>query len=216
MIHPSPTLATTGPSARQFDHGVPGVSGPGQIRNPIDAFLAVGLARRGLVPAPPADRAELLRRASLDLTGLAPEPGELADFLADSSPEAYEKAVDRLLASPGHGERWGRHWMDVWRYSDWAGFGAEVRESQPHIWRWRDWIVESINADKGYDRMVVEMLAADEAAPDDPGALRATGYLVRNWYKFSRDAWLQKHGRPLGQGVPRPDDRLRPMPRPQV
>ena len=80
--------------------------------------------------------------------------------------------------------------MDVWRYSDWDGYGAEVRESQPHIWRWRDWIVESLNADKGYDRMVVEMLAADEAAPDDPAALRATGFLVRNWYKFNRNVWL--------------------------
>ena len=80
--------------------------------------------------------------------------------------------------------------MDVWRYSDWAGYGAEVRDSQPHIWRWRDWIVESLNADKGYDRMVVEMLAADEVAPDDPAALRATGFLVRNWYKFNRNVWL--------------------------
>ena len=80
--------------------------------------------------------------------------------------------------------------MDVWRYSDWDGFGAEVRESQPHIWRWRDWIVESLNADGGYDRMIVEMLAADEAAPDDPAALRATGFLVRNWYKFNRNVWL--------------------------
>ena len=170
---------------------VPDVSGPGTIRNPVDAFLAAGLGRKGLAPAPPADRAELLRRVALDLTGLAPEPAELAGFLADPAPDAYEQAVDRLLASPRHGERWGRHWMDVWRYSDWAGYGAEVRESRPHIWRWRDWIVESLNADKGYDRMVVEMLAADEAAPDDEAALRATGYLARNWYKFSRDSWLQ-------------------------
>lgn len=80
--------------------------------------------------------------------------------------------------------------MDVWRYSDWDGYNAEIRESQPHIWRWRDWIVESLNKDKGYDRMVVEMIAADEAAPDDPEALRATGYLVRNWYKFNRNVWL--------------------------
>ncbi len=80
--------------------------------------------------------------------------------------------------------------MDVWRYSDWDGFGAEVRESQPHIWRWRDWIVESLNADRGYDQMIVQMLAADEAAPDDPAALRATGFLARNWYKFNRNVWL--------------------------
>ena len=81
------------------------------------------------------------------------------------SPDAYEKVVDRLLASPRYGERWGRHWMDVWRYSDWAGWGKQVRDSQPHIWHWRDWIVESLNGDKPYDRMVVEMLAADEDAP---------------------------------------------------
>src|SRR4029077_15860362 len=83
------------------------------------------------------------------------------------------------------------HWMDVWRYSDWAGWGAQVRDSQPHIWHWRDWIVESLNADKGYDRMVVEMLAADELAPEDTNALRATGYLVRNFKLLSRETWMQ-------------------------
>ena len=82
-----------------------------------------------------------------------------------ASADAYEKVVDRLLRSPQYGEAQARHWMDVWRYSDWAGFGNEIRESQPHIWRWRDWIVESLNADNGYDRMVREMLAADELAP---------------------------------------------------
>ncbi|WP_435017214.1 PSD1 and planctomycete cytochrome C domain-containing protein [Tundrisphaera sp. TA3] len=170
---------------------VPGVSGPGEIRNPVDAFLASGMEKAGLTPAPEADRGELLRRVSLDLTGLAPSPSERSAFLADPAPDAYEKAVDRLLASPHYGERWGRHWMDIWRYSDWAGYKAEVRESQPHIWRWRDWIVESLNDDKGYDRMILEMLAADEAAPDDESALRATGFLARNWSKFSRDTTLQ-------------------------
>ena len=95
-----------------------------------------------------------------------------------------------LLASPQYGERWGRHWMDVWRYSDWAGYGAEVRESQPHIWRWRDWIVESLNADVGYDRMVRQMIAGDEIAPTDPATLRATGFLVRQYYKFNRNVVL--------------------------
>ena len=110
--------------------------------------------------------------------------------MADPSGAAYEAIVDRLLASPQYGERWGRHWMDVWRYSDWDGFGAEVRESQPHIWRWRDWIVESLNGDMPYDRMIVEMLAADETGPCDAQHLRATGFLVRNWYKFNRNVWL--------------------------
>jgi hypothetical protein len=170
---------------------VPTVRDPEWARNPIDAFLAAEHERRGLTPRPMADKATLLRRASLDLTGLAPTRPELQAFLADDSSDAYEKAVDRLLASPRYGERWGRHWMDVWRYSDWAGYQKEVRESQPHIWRWRDWIIESLNDDKGYDRMLSEMLAGDELAPDDPETLRATGYLVRNWYKFNRHVWLQ-------------------------
>jgi hypothetical protein len=169
---------------------VPTVKNLSWVRNPIDAFLASEHEARGLRPRPPADKQTLLRRVALDLTGLAPTPEELRAFLADNAPDAYERAVDRLLASPRYGERWGRHWMDVWRYSDWDGFGAEVRESQPHIWHWRDWIVESLNQDKGYDRMVVEMLAADEAAPEDAAGLRATGYLVRSWFKFNRNVWL--------------------------
>src|SRR4029077_7314899 len=125
-----------------------------------------------------------------DLIGLPPPRAEMQAFLADESPDAYARVVDRLLESPHYGERWGRHWMDVWRYSDWDGFGAEVRESQPHIWRWRDWIIESLNADKPYDQMIVEMLAGDEVAPDDPATVRATGFLARNYYKFNRNTWL--------------------------
>src|SRR5205814_3373408 len=120
---------------------------------------------------PPAPKAVLLRRVTLDLIGLPPSPGEQAAFEGEDSPDAYERLVDRLLASPRYGERWGRHWMDVWRYSDWAGYKAEVRESQPHVWQWRDWIIESLNADHGYDRMVREMLAGDELAPADPATL---------------------------------------------
>src|SRR5262249_54958315 len=132
----------------------------------------------------------LLRRIYLDLIGLPPTREELHAFLADESPDAYEKVVDRLLSSPQYGERWGRHWMDVWRYADWAGYGAEVRDSQKHIWRWRDWIIESLNQDKGYARMVQEMLAGDELEPTNPDVLRATGFLARNWYKFNRNVWL--------------------------
>ncbi len=171
---------------------VPMPQRPGWGRNAVDAFLAVEHERLGLTPRPEAPRAVLLRRVYLDLTGLPPTRAELHAFLADPAPDAYEKVVDRLLASPRYGERWGRHWMDVWRYSDWAGYGAEVRDSQKHVWHWRDWIVESLNADKGYDRMVQEMLAADELAPEDPSALRATGFLVRNWYKFNRNVWLER------------------------
>ena len=160
-------------------------------KNPIDRFLAAEHERQGLAPSPPAPKNVLLRRLYLDLIGLPPTPAELRAFVADPSSDAYERVVDRLLASPQYGERWGRHWMDVWRYSDWDGYGAEVRESQPHIWRWRDWIIQSLNADRPYDEMVMEMLAADEIAPGDPSALRASGFLVRNWYKFNRNVWME-------------------------
>jgi hypothetical protein len=170
---------------------VPAVKNKAWVRNPIDAFVAAEHEARGLKPRPEATKTVLLRRVYFDLIGLPPTPEELHAFLADESPDAYEKAVDRLLASPRYGERWGRHWMDVWRYSDWAGWGQQVRDSQPHVWHWRDWIIESLNADKGYDRMVLEMLAADELAPEDTGALRATGYLVRNYKLLSREKWMQ-------------------------
>ena len=161
-------------------------------QNPIDAFLHQSRRANGLAANPPADKATLLRRIHLDLIGLAPTPPELAAFEADESPRAYEAVVDRLLDDPRHGERWGRHWMDVWRYSDWYGRRNvnEIRYSMRHIWRWRDWIVSSVNADKGYDRMIVEMLAGDEVAPTDPDALAATGFIGRNWYKFDRNVWL--------------------------
>jgi hypothetical protein len=154
--------------------------------------VAAEQRKRGLVASPAADPAVLLRRVYLDLIGLPPTREELQQFLADPSHAAYERVVDRLLASPHYGARWGRHWMDVWRYSDWYGSRAinEIRYSQRHIWRWRDWIVESLNADKGYDRMVLEMLAGDELAPADPSVARATGFIGRNWYKFDRNVWM--------------------------
>ncbi|MFO0809179.1 MAG: DUF1549 and DUF1553 domain-containing protein [Gemmataceae bacterium] len=165
---------------------VPAIGEP----HPVDAFLEAARREQQVIARPPAPKSVLLRRVYLDLIGQPPTPADLDAFLADDAPDAFDRVVDRLLASPQYGERWGRHWMDVWRYSDWAGYGAEVRESQPHIWRWRDWIVESLNADAGYDRMVREMLAGDEIAPTDPRVLRATGYLVRNYYKFNRNSWL--------------------------
>ena len=170
--------------------GVPTPANSAYVRNPIDAFIAARHEELKLTPVGEAPGHLLLRRVYLDLIGLPPTPEQLQAFLSDTSPDAYEQAVNELLKSPHYGERWGRHWMDVWRYSDWDGYGQEVRESKPHIWRWRDWIIESLNADKPYDRMIQEMLAGDELAPDDPQTLRATGYLVRNWYKFNRNVWL--------------------------
>jgi len=178
--------------AAHWSYLKPAAKSPPGEGHPVDAFLAAARKARGLTPRPEASRAALLRRVTVDLIGLPPTLDEIAAFLADPSPGAYERAVDRLLADPRHGERWGRHFMDVWRYSDWAGWQAEVRESQPNIWRWRDWIVESLNADKPYDRMIVEMLAGDEIAPEDPATLRATGFLVRNWRRYSRNVWLQE------------------------
>ncbi len=185
----SPTLSSangTGTRAARRSSEFP-------IRNPIDAFIAAEHQARGLKPRPEAAKEILLRRLYLDLIGLSPTPEELAAYENDQSPDAYERVVDRLLADPRHGERWARHWMDVWRYSDWAGWsgGNQIRDSKPHIWKWRDWIVESLNADKGYDRMIVEMLAADELAPEDTNTLRATGFLVRNYKMLSREQWLE-------------------------
>ncbi len=171
---------------------VPRVKNAGWVRNPIDAFIAAEHDRRGLVPQGAAEKRILLRRVTLDLIGLPPTREEVDAFLADTSPRAYEKVVDRLLNSPQHGERWGRHWMDVWRYSDWWGLGAEPRNSQKHIWHWRDWIVESVNADAGYDQLLREMLAADELYPTDQAKLRGTGFLARSYFLFSRNTWMDE------------------------
>ncbi|MEX0712230.1 MAG: DUF1549 domain-containing protein, partial [Pirellulales bacterium] len=162
-------------------------------RNPIDAFVGGGHEQHGLAARPAAEQGLLLRRVYLDLIGLPPTREELRSFLGDRSPDAYERVVDRLLASPRYGERWGRHWMDVWRYSDWYGrrMVPDVWNSAPQVWRWRDWIVRSLNEDKGYDCMVQEMLAADEIAPGDPDAAVATGYLVRNWYALNPNEWMR-------------------------
>jgi hypothetical protein len=169
---------------------------PNQIsgaRNPVDAFLAAARARKGLTVRPPAAPAIWLRRVYLDLIGLPPTREQLHAFLADTAPDAREKVVDQLLASPQYGERWGRHWMDVWRYSDWYGRRSvpDVMNSYPRIWRWRDWIIRSLNEDRGYDRMIQEMLAADEISPAEEDSLAATGFLVRNWYKWNYNQWMR-------------------------
>ncbi len=127
-------------------------------RNAIDRFILARLAADRLAPAPEADRITLLRRVSLDLTGMPPTPAETAAFLADSSPEAYERAVDRLLASPHFGERWARPWLDVARYADSNGYSIDAPRQ---IWKYRDWIVNALNRDLPYDQFVVEQLAGD-------------------------------------------------------
>lgn len=161
--------------------------------NPVDAFISAKHQQLGFKARPVADKSILLRRVYLDLIGLPPTRDELQAFLADDSPQAFETVVDRLLNDVRYGERWGRHWMDIWRYSDWYGrrHVPDVWNSAPQIWRWRDWIVRSLNADKGYDRMLQEMLAADEICPDDDEATVATGYLIRNWYALNPNDWMR-------------------------
>jgi hypothetical protein len=153
---------------------VPAPKDSAWVRNPVDAFILAKLESKNLRPAPPADRITLLRRVTLDLTGLVPTPEEVQAFLSDRSPDAYEKVVDRLLASPRYGERWARHWLDVARYADSEGFKSD--ETRPNIWRYRDYVIQSFNSDKPYDRFMKEQIAGDELYPNDPAALVATGF----------------------------------------
>ncbi len=134
-----------------------------RVRTPIDAFILAGLRQQHLDFAPEAGKPTLLRRVTLDLTGLPPTPEELAAFLADSAPDAYEKVVDRLLAAPAYGERWARHWLDVAGYADSNGF-AEADSPRPHAWRYRDYVIRALNADKPWSDFLVEQLAGDELA----------------------------------------------------
>ena len=144
------------------------------VKNPIDAFILAKLEEKGLAPAPPAGKVTLLRRVTFDLTGLPPTPEEVQAFVADNSPDAYARVVDRLLASPRYGERWARHWLDLARYADSEGFKSD--ETRPNVWRYRDYVIDSFNQDKPYDRFVREQIAGDELYPGDPSALIATGF----------------------------------------
>jgi hypothetical protein len=144
------------------------------VRTPIDAFLLAAMREKKLTPSAPADKERLLRRVTYDLTGLPPTPGEIDLFLRDRSPNAYEKVVDRLLASPHYGERWALRWLDVVRYADTNGFESD--RERPHAWRYRDYVVDSFNSDKPYDRFVKEQIAGDELYPRDRQALIATGF----------------------------------------
>ena len=166
-------------------------------RNPIDSFIASHHQRLGLKPQIPATTALLVKRLYMDLIGMPPSPSELVDLVGASGEieldaQGYQKLVERLLDDPRHGERWARHWMDIWRYSDWWGLGSQLRNSQQHMWHWRDWIVESLNADVAYDEMVRLMLAGDELAPNDMNHLRATGFLARNFFLFNRHQWMDE------------------------
>ena len=158
----------------------PKVSDPSWVATPVDAFILAKLDENGMAHAPAADRSTLLRRVYLDLIGLPPTPAELQSFLADSSPQAYEKVVDQLLASPHYGERWGRYWLDVARYSDTKGQFNRRRETSiyPYAWTYRDYVIDAFNSDKPYDQFIREQLAADKLQRGrDNHPLAALGFL---------------------------------------
>jgi cytochrome c553 len=160
------------------------------VVNPIDQFILANLEKNGLKPAPQADKTTLLRRATFDLTGLPPTEKELQDFLADKSPKAFEKVVDRLLASPRYGERWGRHWLDVMRYADSTGSDEDHR--YPHAWRYRDYVVQAFNDDMPYNQFVREQLAGDILAADPSSGVGYRGIVATGFLALGKKALAQK------------------------
>lgn len=161
-----------------IDPPVPAARDAAWVRSPIDAFVLAKLEAKGLRPARPADQYSLLRRVTFDLTGLPPTPVEIEAFIADDLPGAFEKVVDRLLASPAYGERWGRHWLDVARYAD--SNGLDENTAFGNAWRYRDYVIRCFNQDKPYDQFLREQIAGDllPEAADNPDRLTGTGFLV--------------------------------------
>jgi Protein of unknown function (DUF1553)/Protein of unknown function (DUF1549) len=157
---------------------LPAVKNKDWVKTPIDAFILAKLEEKNLQPNPRADKLTLLKRATIDITGLPPTQEEIQQFVSDKSPNAWEKVVDRSLASPAYGERWGRHWLDVARYADSNGFKAD--ETRPNVWRYRDYVIKAFNDDKPYDRFVKEQIAGDELYPGNTEALIAMGF-NRHW-----------------------------------
>jgi len=153
---------------------VPSVRNAGWVRNPIDNFVLAKLEEKGWQPAPPAEPHELLRRIHFDLVGLPPSLEAQQAFRENDDPDAYEQTVDRLLADPGHGERWGRHWLDLVRYAETNGYERDA--IKPHAWRFRDYVIDSLNDDKPYDRFVIEQIAGDELPDATAETIIATGY----------------------------------------
>lgn len=163
---------------------IPSISTRQPLRNPIDNFIAAKLENLGLQMSPEADRAQLFRRACLDLTGLIPTVEQLNGFLEDSRPDAWQRAVDRLLESPAYGERWAQHWLDVVRWAESDGYRAD--DFRPHAWPYRDYVIRSFNDDKPINRFFMEQLAGDEMDPDDPDVFIATAYLKNGIYEWNQ------------------------------
>src|SRR5262249_50097212 len=152
---------------------IPSVMHKAWVRTPIDAFVLARLEREGLEPSPEAARETLLRRVSLDLIGLPPTPADIDAFLADRSPDAYEKVVDRLLASPHYGERWARPWLDLARYADTNGYEKDRRRT---AWKYRDWVIGAFNADMPFRQFTIEQIAGDMLADAGPDQRIAAGF----------------------------------------
>jgi mono/diheme cytochrome c family protein len=180
---PWPAKATLTPPEKAAEHWAfrPVVKPPvpkSDAANPIDAFLHAKLSEKKLKPSAEAEKRTLLRRVTFDLTGLPPTPAELDVFLKNDAKDAYEKVVNRLLASPRYGERWGRHWLDVARYADNKGYVFFEQKEYPWAWTYRDYVIDAFNRDVPFDRFVLEQLAADQLKPDDPKTLAALGFLT--------------------------------------
>lgn len=163
------------PVVRPDVPGSDAVVDPAWREHPVDAFIYARLAEAGLEPNPEADRRTLIRRATYDLTGLPPTPEEVAAFVADESPDAYDKLIDRLLASPHYGEKWARHWLDAVRYAETDGYERDGKKL--NMWRYRDYVIRALNEDKPYDRFILEQLAGDELPDGDGQSLVATGFM---------------------------------------
>ena len=212
---------------------VPELSDPDRllVRTPIDAFLLAEQKKHGLTFSPEADRLTLLRRASFDLTGLPPSPEDAARFLADTTPDAYDRLIDGLLASPHYGERWGRHWLDVAGYADSDGYtGDRVRL---HAYKYRDYVIRSFNADTPFDQMIEEQMAGDERltppyrnlSPAEREMLTATGFLrmAADGTAVAGTEPIQARNQVIADTIKivstsllGPDPRLRPVPRPSL
>ncbi|MFT4538108.1 MAG: mono/diheme cytochrome c family protein [Planctomycetota bacterium] len=168
------------PSQQKWGYGtlrrpeLPKVSDRALGGNPIDAFLQAALENEGLTLSPAANKTSLIRRATFDLIGLPPTPEEVEAFVSDSSPDAFEVLIERLLKSPRYGEKWGRHWLDLVRYAETNGFERDA--NKPFIWRYRDYVIDAFNADKPYDQFILEQLAGDELDEVTPESITATGY----------------------------------------
>lgn len=172
------------------DAAPPTVKAEAWIKSPLDRFALAKLEEKNLKPAPPADKVTLLRRATFDLTGLPPTEAEMRDFLVDSSPDAFKKVVERLLASPRYGERWGRHWLDVARYADSTGNDEDHR--YPHAWKYRDYVIEAFNNDLPYDQFVREQIAGDLLPAKDGAEVNRRGVIATGFLALGPKAIAQQ------------------------